>query len=90
MSIGDLQFSNLCQQSTFFKRFTQSFMFDFGSQVVPNEGFLYFCISSIKCSENEAINVRYKILDSANILKIIIFSLSVIILILINLKYFAY
>ena len=29
-------------ETTFFERVSQSFTFDFRSQVVPNEGFLYF------------------------------------------------
>ena len=44
------------------------------------------CISSINCSENEVINVRYAILDSANFLNIIIFPSSVIFLILYKFK----
>ena len=35
MSIEDMQFSNLSQRFSGHKRVTQSFMFDFGSQVVP-------------------------------------------------------
>ena len=34
--------------------------------------FKIICISLINCFENEVINVRYKILDSANVSKIIV------------------
>ena len=36
-------------------KFTQSFIFDFRSQVILNEGFLYFYISSVHCFDNENI-----------------------------------
>ena len=52
------------------------------------KAFCIFCISSINCFENEIINVRYTILDTANVLKIIIFPSSVIFLILHKLKIF--
>ena len=112
-------------ETTFFKRVTQNFMFDFRSQVFQIKAFCIFCISSINCFENEVnkpfvpnalflyplkisenrkvfwcfeetkkgrignkwVNVRYIILDSANVLKIILF-LSRIFLILHNLKTF--
>ena len=46
------------------------------------KGFYIFCISSINCFENELINFRYTILDSTNILEILIFPSSVTFLIL--------
>ena len=52
------------------------------------KAFYIFCISSIKCFQNEATNVRDTILDSANILKNNIFPSSVIFLILRTFKIF--
>ena len=64
-------------EMTILKSVTQSYMFDFGSQVVPNKGSLYFFISSFNYFENDVINVKYTLLDSA-LLQIIIFLSSVI------------
>ena len=74
--------------TTFFKRVTQIFMFEFGRQVFPNEDFLHFLYFFDYCFENEAANIRDTILDSANTLKINIFPSSVIFLILHNFKIF--
>ena len=64
-------------ETTFLKTATQSFVFDFRSQVVQNEGFSISCISLINCFENEVTNVRYTILDNSNVLRTIIFPSSV-------------
>ena len=68
-------------------------MFDFGSQFVQNKlffffFFFFFCISSMNCFENEVINGKYTIVDSANVLKITNFSSSVIFVILHQFKTF--
>ena len=57
-----------------------------GVSLFQMKTFFIFCISSINCFEIEAITVRYTILDSANVLKIIIFTSSVIFLILCKFK----
>ena len=48
-----------------------------GVKLFQMKAFCFLCISSINCFENEVINVKNTILDSANVLKIIIFPSSV-------------
>ena len=90
MSVEDVQSSNLHQHfwdHIFQKSFPGSRVWFWESSCSKWRLFVFFCISSINFG-NEVINVRYTTLDSANVLKIIIFSSSVIFLILHKFKTF--
>ena len=51
-----------------------------GVKLFQMKAFCILCISSIDCFKNEVINIRYIILNNTNVLKIIIFPFSGVIL----------
>ena len=70
MSIEDLRSSNLCQHFWDYlpqKNYAEFLYLILEVKLSQMKAFCIFCISSINCFENEVINVRYTVSDSANV-----------------------